>query len=51
MSLFKEDPIGVEIQGRKLKCLVCSHDAFWKKVAQLNTAGRRSTVPKVKSRP
>lgn len=38
MSLFKEDPMGVEVQGRELKCLVCGHDAFWKREAQLNTA-------------
>jgi len=39
MSWLKKDPIGVDIQGRELKCLVCGHDAFWKKEAQLNTAG------------
>ena len=39
MSWFKQDPIGVEIQGRELKCLVCGHGVFWKKEAQLNTAG------------
>jgi len=39
MSWFKSDPIGVEVQGRVLKCLVCGHDEFWKKEAQLNTAG------------
>ena len=39
MSWFKQDPISVEIQGRELKCLVCGNDAFWKKAAQLNTAG------------
>jgi predicted nucleic-acid-binding Zn-ribbon protein len=39
MSWFKQDPIGVEIQGRELKCLVCGHDAFLKKEAQLNTTG------------
>jgi len=38
MSLFKTDPIGVEVQGRELKCVVCGHDAFWKREAQLNTA-------------
>ena len=38
MSFFKTDPIGVEVQGRELKCLVCGHDAFWKREAQLNTA-------------
>jgi hypothetical protein len=39
MSWLKSEPIGVEVQGRILKCLVCGHDAFWKKEAQLNTAG------------
>ena len=39
MSWFKADPIGVEIQGRELKCLVCAHDSFHKREAQLNTSG------------
>ena len=39
MSWLKKDPVGVEIRGRELKCLVCGHDAFWKREAQLNTAG------------
>jgi hypothetical protein len=39
MSWFEQDPIGVEIQGCALKCLVCGHDAFRKKEAQLNTSG------------
>lgn len=38
MSLSKSDPISVEIQGRDLKCLVCGHDCFHKREAQLNTA-------------
>ena len=38
MSLFKSDPISVEVQGRELKCLVCGHDCFHKREAQLNTA-------------
>ena len=38
MSWLKADPTGVEIQGRELKCLVCGHDAFRKKEAQLNSA-------------
>lgn len=38
MSLIKADPIGVEVQGRELKCLICGNDAFWKREAQLNTA-------------
>lgn len=39
MSLFKSDPIGVEIQGRELKCLVCANDSFLKREAQLSTSG------------
>ena len=38
MSLFKSEPISVEIQGRELNCLVCGHDCFHKREAQLNTA-------------
>jgi hypothetical protein len=38
MSLFKADPICVEVHGRALACLVCNHDQFWKRTAQLNTA-------------
>ena len=38
MSLFKSDPVGVEIQGYDLECLVCEHDKFYKREAQLNTA-------------
>ena len=37
MSWFKKDPIGVAVQGRELKCVLCGHDAFWKREAQLNT--------------
>lgn len=38
MSLFKSDPVSVEVQGRELKCLVCGHDGFHKQEAQLNPA-------------
>lgn len=38
MSLFKSDPVSVEIQGKVLKCLVCGHDEFAKREAQLNTS-------------
>jgi len=39
MSLFdKAEPIGVDIRGRPLACLVCGHEGFWKREAQLNTA-------------
>lgn len=33
-----KDELGVEVQGRTLKCLVCGHDGFRKREAQLNTA-------------
>jgi len=35
----KAQPMGVEINGKPLACLVCGHDSFWKREAQLNTAG------------
>ena len=38
MSLFKSEPMGVEVQGRELKCLICGHGSFLKREAQLNTA-------------
>jgi predicted nucleic-acid-binding Zn-ribbon protein len=38
MSLFNSEAISVTIQGRELKCLVCGHDEFHKREAQLNTA-------------
>ncbi len=38
MSLFKSEPIGVEVQGYELECLVCGNDTFHKREAQLNTA-------------
>jgi predicted nucleic-acid-binding Zn-ribbon protein len=28
----------IEIFGRELTCLVCGHDQFWRREAQLNTA-------------
>ncbi len=31
-------PIGVEVQGRELKCVVRGHNGFWKREAQLNTS-------------
>ncbi len=39
MSLFKKDPINVQIHGRDLKCLVCGNDDFIKREAQLNSSG------------
>ncbi len=39
MSLFTPaGPIRVNIVGRDLQCLVCDHDLFWEREAQLNTA-------------
>lgn len=38
MSLFKSEPISVQVHGRELSCLVCGHDCFHKREAQLNTA-------------
>ena len=38
MGLFSSDPVCVEIRGSKLNCLVCKHDEFHKREAQLNTA-------------
>ncbi len=28
----------VEIHGRPIRCLICSHDQFWRHDVQLNTA-------------
>jgi hypothetical protein len=40
MSLLgKAEPKSYEVQGKLLKCLVCAHDEFHKREAQLNTAG------------
>jgi hypothetical protein len=30
-------PKAYEVQGRQLKCLVCGHEEFWRREAQLNT--------------
>ena len=39
MSLFDApEPVGVEIKGRGLRCVVCQHDRFWRRSAQLHTA-------------
>jgi hypothetical protein len=42
MNLFKnqnpEEPETVEFDGTNLRCLVCSHDKFWHRRAQLNTS-------------
>lgn len=39
MGLFSSEPVSVEIQGQPLKCLVCTHDQFNRREAQLNTSG------------
>ena len=40
MGLFdKAEPMGVEINGKPLACLLCGNDSFSKREAQLNTAG------------
>jgi len=36
--MFDPNAETVEIFGRQLKCMVCEHDRFWKREAQLNTA-------------
>lgn len=39
MGLFsKSEAEAVEVTGRVLKCLICGHDRFNKRKAQLNTA-------------
>ncbi len=39
MSLFsKDEPETYEINDRILRCHNCSHDTFWSRRAQLNTA-------------
>ena len=39
MGLFeKAEPMAVEIADKPLACLVCGHDTFWKREAQLNTS-------------
>ncbi|HEU5125447.1 MAG TPA: hypothetical protein VFW05_15450 [Verrucomicrobiae bacterium] len=39
MGLFSSDPVNVEVLGQALKCLVCAHDQFSRREAQLNTSG------------
>ena len=40
MGLFSTpEPEPLEVDGRAVKCLVCGHDRFHKREAQLNTAG------------
>jgi hypothetical protein len=39
MGLFeKKEPKSYEVAGRLLHCVICGHDRFWRRGAQLNTA-------------
>ena len=39
MKLFEgQEELEVQVQGRSLKCLVCGHDGFTRREAQLNTS-------------
>jgi hypothetical protein len=39
MGLFKSrQPEPLQVNGKDLRCLICGHDQFWKRNAQLNTA-------------
>jgi hypothetical protein len=38
-KLFGEDAKQVDVLGKPLACLVCHHDTFYKRKAQLNSAG------------
>lgn len=39
MGIFSEEkPEVVTVIGKPLKCLVCKHNEFWEREAQLNTA-------------
>ena len=44
MGLFskKKEAKQVSIKGQKLKCVVCNHDKFTFRTAQLNTSGMTS---------
>ena len=39
MGLFSEDPESAEVNGKPLRCQVCGHGEFFKREAQLHTAG------------
>ena len=40
MGLFSEKPEKLKLPtGKELACLVCGHDEFFERQAQLNTAG------------
>lgn len=39
MGLFgNKTPDSIRIGDRQLRCVICDHDEFWKRDAQLNTA-------------
>jgi predicted nucleic-acid-binding Zn-ribbon protein len=39
MGLFDApEPVNVEVKGNILQCLVCGHQKFWRREAQLHTA-------------
>lgn len=38
MGFDDQEPMGVEVQGKTLECLICGHDAFRRREALLNTA-------------
>ena len=43
MPIFgKEEPQVVDVHGRALRCLVCEHDTFFKRQAQLH--GRMASL-------
>lgn len=35
---MSREPMSVEVQGKVLQCVVCGHDEFDKREAQMNTA-------------
>jgi len=37
MSMFPKEPVNVKNEDGVLKCLVCGHDEFFKREAQLNS--------------
>jgi hypothetical protein len=38
LNLFKKEPQQVDILGKSLHCLICQHDQFHRREAQLNSA-------------
>jgi hypothetical protein len=38
MSLLKTDPVRVDLVGKPLKCVLCSHEHFHRRKAHLDTA-------------